>query len=81
MLFPRKGNELGRCWHLCTGAVCWSNAVQGAMDPISVVIGLEAIELPREVDTVLTEHAIEVLASDRADEALNERMRSWRVRD
>ena len=36
------------------------------MNPIYVVKDLEAIELPREVDAVPKEHAIEVRSSDRA---------------
>jgi hypothetical protein len=37
------------------------------MNTIRVVVGLEIIQLPREVERDPKEHAIEVLTSDRAD--------------
>lgn len=37
------------------------------MNTIRVVVGPEITQLPREIDRVPKEHAIEVLTSDRAD--------------
>jgi len=51
------------------------------MNTIRVIVGLEIIQLAREVERVPKEHAIKVLTSDRADQVLNEWMRNRRVGD
>jgi hypothetical protein len=50
--------------------LCQSDTVEGAVNTIRVLVGPELIELPRQIDGVPKEHAIEVLASDRADHVL-----------
>ena len=81
MLFPRVRSEFGCRGRGYASALRWSDSAKGAMDAIGVVVDPEMIHLAREVERVPKEHAIEVLSSDRTDEALNERMRDWRIRD
>ena len=67
MLFPPVAGELGGHGVGRACALRRSDAAKGAMNPIRVVVGPEIIQLPREVDHVPKERAIEVLASDGAD--------------
>ena len=46
-----------------------------------VVIDGERIQFSREVDCVPEEYVIEILAADRANQPLSERMRNPRVRN
>ena len=46
------------------------------MNAMGVVIVSELSQLPRQVHRVPEKHAIQVLAPDRADQALNEGMRN-----
>ena len=51
------------------------------MHPVRVVISRESVQLTCQVDRAPEEHVIEIFAADGADQAFNERMRNWRVRN
>jgi hypothetical protein len=51
------------------------------MNPMPVVVGSEFTELSHQVGRVPEECAIKQLAPNRANQALNERMRDWRIGD
>ena len=65
----------------CAGALRRRGAGERAMNAMRVVIVPELSQLPRQVDRVPEEHAIEVLAPDRADQPFDERMRDRSVRN
>ena len=56
-------------------------AREPTMDAGAVVIGLEVFQLAHQISDVPKEHAIEILAPQRADQALHEGMRNRRVRN
>ena len=49
------------------------------MNALGVVVGSEFIELSRQVGRVPEERAVQQLASNRADQALDERMGNRRI--
>ena len=51
------------------------------MDAIRVVIVREFAQLARQIRGVPEEYAIEILAPDRPNQAFDERMRDWSVRN
>ena len=44
-----------------------------------VVIDCEIAQLARQIERIPEKHAIKVLASNRADQSFNERVRNWNV--
>ena len=65
----------------CAGTLGWRVTSDGAMHAMAVVVILEGLQLSRQIDRVPEEDAVQVLAPDRADQTLNERMRNRRVGD
>ena len=63
------------------GAFRWRGATERTMHAMGVEMVSELSGFSRQVHRVPEEHAIEVLAPDRADQALNEAMRDRRVRN
>jgi len=57
----------------CAGELCWRETRDGAM---AVVVIPKCLQLSRQIDRVPEEDAVQVLAPDRADQTLNERMRN-----
>lgn len=55
--------------------------LERAVNARRVVIVPEWLQLPRQVDRVPEEHAIEIFAANRADQPFDERMRNRDVRD
>ena len=51
------------------------------MNAIGVVVVSELSQFPRQVGRVSEKHAVQVLATDRSDQALFEGMRDWSVRN
>ena len=51
------------------------------MTTVTIVVSLEFAQLPRQIDCIPEEHAIKILAPNRADQSFNERMRNWDVRN
>ena len=49
------------------------------MTTASVVISFEFAQLARQIDCIPEEHALKILAPNRADQSFNERMRNWNV--
>jgi len=45
------------------------------MAPVAIVISFEIAHLPRQVDRIPEQHTIKILAPNRADQPLDERMR------
>jgi hypothetical protein len=60
----------------CAGALGWRETRDGAMHAMAVVVIPERLQLSLQIDRVPEEDAVQVLAPDRADQTLNERMRN-----
>ena len=58
-----------------SGALHWRGTDERTMNAMGFVIIRECVQLSRPVDRVPEEDAVEVLALDRADQTVNERMR------
>ena len=65
----------------CPGALSWRETRERAMHAMAVVVIPEGLQLSRQIDRVPEEGAVQVLAPDRADQTLNERMRNRCVGD
>src|SRR6266498_1690494 len=76
MLSPGVVIKRGRNEGVYAGTLRWRRAGECAMNPIGVEIVSELSQLPREVHRVPEEQAVQVLAPDGADQALNEGMRN-----
>jgi len=57
------------------GELRWRETRERAMHAMAVVVIPEGFQLSRQIDCVPEEDAVEVLAPDRADQTVNERMR------
>ena len=73
--------QRGWRWGWRTGALRRRGAVERAVNAMCVVVVSEFIQLPGQVDHVPEEHAIEILAPNRADQPFDERMRDRSVRN
>ena len=62
-------------YHGITGVLARCAAIQRSVDPMLVVVIAEGFELPREVDAVPEERAIQEFAPDGTDQSLNVGMR------
>ena len=51
------------------------------MHAVRVVVICECVQLTRQVDRVPEKLAVQIFATDRADQPFDERMRHWRVRN
>ena len=60
----------------CAGELRRRETRDGAMHTMAVVVIPERLQLSLQIDRVPEEDAVQVLATDRADQTLNERMRS-----
>ncbi len=65
----------------CAGALRRRETRERAMNAMAVVVIAESLQLSRQVDRVPEEDAVQVLAPDRADQTLNERVRNRCVGD
>jgi hypothetical protein len=57
------------------------DAGESTMHPSDIVVMLELVQLAHQIRSIPEEHAVQVLAPDRADQALDERMRNRRLPD
>ena len=73
MLLPYVGAEHGRGGWRHASALRRRGSVKRAVDAEFVVIIPECLELARQVDRVLEEQAIEILAADSADQPFDVR--------
>ena len=64
-----------------SGALRWRGAGERTMNAMGIVIVSDLSQLSRQIHRIPEEHAIQILAPDRADQALNEGMRNRRVRN
>ncbi len=65
----------------CAGALRWRETCDRAVHSMVVVVIPEGLQLARQIDRVQEENAVQVLAPNRADQTLNERMRHRCVGD
>jgi len=65
----------------CAGELRRRETRDGAMHAMAVVVIPERLQLSLQIDRVPEEDAVQVLAPDRADQTLNERMRNRCVGD
>ena len=75
MLLPTVVIQRGGSGTQCAGALRWRETRDGAMHAMAVVVIPEGFQLSRQIGRVPEEDAVQVLAPDRADQTLNERMR------
>jgi hypothetical protein len=82
MAVPLPGIRLNFCDRMgrCTAALSRRSSRQPGVTPILVVIGFVIVALPLEIASVPKQSAIEVLASERPDQSLNESMRTGAYR-
>jgi hypothetical protein len=70
VVIQRGGSGAG-----CAGELRRRESRDGAMHAMVVVVIPEGLQLSRQIGRVPEEDAVQVLAPDRADQTLNERMR------
>jgi hypothetical protein len=61
--------------------VRWRGAFERAVNAMLIVVIAECLQLPRQVDYIPEEHAIEIFTANSADQPFDGRMRNWEVRD
>jgi hypothetical protein len=76
---PRIRIEFRQCERSGADTSRRSDTVEGAMNPIRIVMGSEIFQLPREVDRIPEEHVVKIFAPNGSDHSFNERMRNWGV--
>ena len=79
MLLPSVVSMCGRDRGGCAGALRWRETREPTMNAMAIVVIAESLQLSREVDRVPEEDAVQVLAPDRPDQALDEGMRDGRT--
>lgn len=79
MLLPTVVIQRGGSGTECTGELRRREPRDRAMNAMAVVVIPERLQLSLQIDRVPEEDAVQVLAPDRADQTLNERMRHTRT--
>jgi hypothetical protein len=78
MLLPSVLIKRIRSRGFCTGTLRWRGTVERAVHARGVVIVPKCLQLPRQIDCVPEEHAIEIFSANGADQPFDERMRTRR---
>src|ERR1700687_1186521 len=81
MLLPTVVIQCSGSGAECAGALRRCGSGERAMNALAVVVIPECLQLSRQVDRVPEKQAVQVLAPDRPDQALDEGMRDRGVRN
>src|SRR6266446_10118237 len=68
MLLPSVLIKRSRSRGFCTGTLRWRGTVKRAVHARGVVIVPKCLQLPRQIDCVPEEHAIEIFSANGADQ-------------